>query len=322
MFRTSSSLPGLEKALGVSSFLLGLQRASSWPRLDPPRTPGPNAPLYGSGGRLLTPRPRPPRVVREPREVSGPLLASGRPLRALGPQKNRLPKASGDHWLLGLSPSSRSAPSAAGLGASRVAVRGSCDVPRLSLRALECPQTLWRSDFFNRRFLIAVGPRGPSSGPRTKNGSGTLNYPWGRGPDFCWGRGLRKSHRRMWWSSSPRPDPPRSSGQNAPGAEERSAASPRFGGRQQLAHRGGRRTPLERARRAGRRPKKPSSFETSEIWVFPPPSGPDRPAGTCFSRATVPPSFFAGRPAWGKRSRPGRARAVGQHRQKARPSFF
>ena len=269
----------------------------------------------------MTPRPRPPRVVREPREVSGPLSASGRPLRALGPQKNRLPKASGDHWLLGLSPSSRSAPSAAGLGASRVAVRGSCDVPRLSLRVLGCPQTLWRSDFFNRRFLIAVGPRGPSSGPRTKNGSGTLNYPWGRGPDFCWGRGLRKSHRRMWWSSSPRPDPPRSSGQNAPGAEERSAASPSFGGRQQLAHRGGRRTPLGRARRARRRPKnlrvsKPRRSGSS----LPPPGLTGRPEHA--SPVPLSPRRSSQAAQHGALSRPGRARAVGQHRQKARPSFF
>ena len=29
-------------------------------------------------------------------------------------------------------------------------------------------------------------------------------------------------------------------------------------------------------------PKKHSSLETSEIWVLPPPSWPDRPAGTCF----------------------------------------
>ena len=125
------------------------------------------------------------------------------------------------------------------------------------------------ADFFKWWLFIDVGPGGPFSGPRTKNGSGTS---WGRGPDF-WGRGLNKPHRRMSWSSSPRLDPLRSSGQNAPAAEERSAASPSIGGRQQRAHRGGRRTPLGRARRARRRPKKTSSFKTSEIWVLPSPPG-------------------------------------------------
>ena len=52
------------------------------------------------------------------------------------------------------------------------------------------------------------------------------------------------------------------------------------------------------------------------------PSWPNRPAGTCFSSASVPPSLFAGRPAWGKLSRPGRARAAGQHRQEARQLFW
>ena len=73
----------------------------------------------------------------------------------------------------------------------------------------------------------------------------------------------------------------------------------------------------------------PGTRETGEeapnknprAWVLPPPSWPDRPARTCFSRAAVPPSLLAGRPAWGSLARLGRARAAGQHRLKARQFF-